>query len=1438
MVDANTNEYITTANISAKIKRRITAFLPIFAILVITAVFWWLKLTGITVTADAFCGMSEHIHGDECFTDSYTCEIPEHAHSASCYSDTSADVETFEDWEATFAEVSDSLEPADRLIRIAQTQLGYAESSLNFTVTEDMVRHGYTRYGEWYGNPYGDWSAMFTSFCLRYAGLTDVPISAGADAMRLQWMEAELYRPSSEHSPIPSDVVFLDKNGNGSADATAIVTSVSDGIIYVIEGDLEGEVREAAYPVFDPVVMGYGITSEGREVILMSASPIADTVPVGKAVTYSQSILSSGGPFILYTEGSDGSFYAIDGVGGAVKVYIASDGSITADSARDDIFWTFSYCGTYDGQPSYYIQNTATGMYLHPHADSYTGVLGAVLSGRWETALYSSGSGLKLRGARQNAYALVTSSSSFGAASNQASGSVFCFGTPLERRNVWLDGTNGGIMAYSGSLDSHYSVTEGSTMTLPETWQSPGKYEYKLRGWYDIVNGKYYAPGSTVTVTGDTVFYADWVAATYDVGQFNAQVSGTVSTSEFVTIRMFDYGALFNLYSETVSTSISSTGHTETWSLLTSGNSPYSDSATLDFIFRDWDRGSEDISYPRNHNDRNNPTSAGSVYSGIYTDKIGDLLFNPDNSFDPATGTGVIGKQFIGYGDHLFHFMDDPNDAHYGYYYYNSEWNAASYNQSDGRFYVYDYLECTSDSTARQADFLPLNSPYANTNGKNVSTYYYDGIKGEYSGTPHFMYDAKYNTNGSSTSNAGTNFWFGMSVDIGFYLPNSPGTVVDGTYGNRDVYGKEMHFQFSGDDDVWVFVDGELVLDLGGIHGIESGDINFSTGIVTVNGAESGTIYDIAPGEHTLTIYYLERGSSLSNCAIYFNLAPRFSLNLQKEDVLTRELLNGAEFSIYTDSSCTTPAQLWESEASYKAGDPSTNVFAVRDGAAFMWGFGAGNTYYIRETKPPDAAEYSTSYGIIALAFDKRGNVTYDVEILDEGDSEVSKGFTVHGFKIDEEKRQAYIVVTNAEEWVTETTSVTARKKWADGADHSGDTVTVYLSVKESDGTLRRIREAVLGEDNGWTYTWTNIPKLYEDGVTEIEYTVEEAHVPGYTATIEKVDTTVSGGTGWAEALTLADGETYILKSSLGCLAAVSNSSDSMLCFISEDKAKSSPLARWVVKLNSDGTLLLTNEAGQTLSFNYGSDPDAFFRAKTGSDTYQAMKYIESGVGIKICHHIDTQYWINERFYIGSVFNSYGGLRSTTEASALIFTPLTERTEEIVVDSDSFSYIITNSVLDSSNETSLTVSKDWDTGLAQGISYEQLEVTLKLLSNGVDTGRRVTLSLKNGWRDTFEGLPYKDGEGNVISYTVEETPILEDWLPVYSDVTESGTSPPTYDVNVTNTYRWGHGYELPSTGGIGQAPWILSGTGIMLCSLLSAYVMRRKRERRKNHTTS
>ena len=210
--------------------------------------------------------------------------------------------------------------------------------------------------------------------------------------------------------------------------------------------------------------------------------------------------------------------------------------------------------------------------------------------------------------------------------------------------------------------------------------------------------------------------------------------------------------------------------------------------------------------------------------------------------------------------NHLF----TKDDA--GYYSYDSSINYAYFNQSDGNknFKVYDTYKNKGDDGL--GDFMPFDD--INDNNDN----------------------------------------FEFSMNIGFNFTQPEGGKVNGN---------PMVFEFSGDDDVWVFIDGKLVLDIGGIHDAISGSINFATGEVKVVAGSateyegrkthyvgetyalnlSGTpkptvtnlesIFDLEGNTfedgttHRLEFFYLERGRGESNCSLKFNLQPQESQTIE-----------------------------------------------------------------------------------------------------------------------------------------------------------------------------------------------------------------------------------------------------------------------------------------------------------------------------------------------------------------------------------------------------------------------------------------------------------------------------------------------------------------------------------------------------------------------------
>ena len=217
-----------------------------------------------------------HTHTALCYgTWELTCGLEEHTHSLDCYSDPTADVETEEQWKRTFADVKLTGEWRQDVIAIAKTQLGYTESSENYAVGENGSLHGYTRYGDWYGSPYGDWSAMFVSFCIHYANVKGMPLDGDCQTWisELQKEDVNLYSPAhAEESRLPSvgDLIFFDRDDDGQPDRVGLVaelipeTENSPAKVKTIEGDAPKQVQYVTSELDDSAVLGIGWLPEQK----------------------------------------------------------------------------------------------------------------------------------------------------------------------------------------------------------------------------------------------------------------------------------------------------------------------------------------------------------------------------------------------------------------------------------------------------------------------------------------------------------------------------------------------------------------------------------------------------------------------------------------------------------------------------------------------------------------------------------------------------------------------------------------------------------------------------------------------------------------------------------------------------------------------------------------------------------------------------------------------------------------------------------------------------------------------------------------------------------------------------------------------------------------------------------------------------------------------
>lgn len=243
------------------------------------------------------CGQEEnaegHVHTEACYEAVLICPKEEHEHTLGCFSNPEADVETPAVWEKTVSDIELTGVWADDVLAVAESQLGYEESTHNYTVTENGQKKGYTRYGAWYGDPYGDWCAMFASFCLHYAEVDTELMPMEANCPRwielLKDREEPLYvEADSGYIPVPGDLIFFDfdpydaqSKDARDADHVGFVYELeyddNDVLtkIKTIEGNSSDRVQTVTYDVEDDTILGYGKLPENPEDAAETAEDIS-----------------------------------------------------------------------------------------------------------------------------------------------------------------------------------------------------------------------------------------------------------------------------------------------------------------------------------------------------------------------------------------------------------------------------------------------------------------------------------------------------------------------------------------------------------------------------------------------------------------------------------------------------------------------------------------------------------------------------------------------------------------------------------------------------------------------------------------------------------------------------------------------------------------------------------------------------------------------------------------------------------------------------------------------------------------------------------------------------------------------------------------------------------------------------------------------------------
>lgn len=187
-----------------------------------------------------------HHHTDACYEEVLTCPLPEHHHTVACLSDTSADLETPEEWQAANAEAVMTGNWAEDLVSVAQTQLGYEQSEKNFEIdpADGVTLRYYSRYGQSYGNPYGEWDVMFLSYCLKYAGIPQsaIPQEASVLALRSSMSDMDWLLDGEDGSAADvGDIIIYNKYVTRTVAVDSSADGAADGLDDQFSMDAEGE---------------------------------------------------------------------------------------------------------------------------------------------------------------------------------------------------------------------------------------------------------------------------------------------------------------------------------------------------------------------------------------------------------------------------------------------------------------------------------------------------------------------------------------------------------------------------------------------------------------------------------------------------------------------------------------------------------------------------------------------------------------------------------------------------------------------------------------------------------------------------------------------------------------------------------------------------------------------------------------------------------------------------------------------------------------------------------------------------------------------------------------------------------------------------------------------------------------------------------------------
>ncbi len=836
------------------------------------------------------CALPEtpgHTHTDSCFSTGETavlsCGLEAHSHSLACASDPKADLESAVIWEKSIASAKLTGNWSQDVVAIARTQLGYVESTDNFRVLNDGISiRGYSRYGAWYGDPYGDWCAMFVSFCLRYAGV-DMPLESNVDRWieKLSAADTALYHRQGSYIPEPGQLIFFDWDGDGSCNHVGIVTDVSSAgngsapRISTIEGNSANQVRTKTYAMDDATILGYGALpvqlSSAEQTGVNRVTALIDALPGEGGEAYRQQVAEA--------------YYYYARLSADQKRAVPNAAQLLA---LEPIWSVTAYSGAIDFTAPTEADWVSTADFVELNLYDYNQNIN-----KWwqENKNYP---GFQWNGGAYSAYSTYNEDADEG---------IPDYSTDRNRIDS-IDFGNSLITDFDYGNFSNYGKAPGSTRVGNQGGQINA---------LDYFDGEY---------TNRPIGYStdkDALSRTLLNG-YPALLDGSTSLSYLFGDETADvYDAVTKMNTHNIDGLFMQNSVSGAYSFNSRENHAQFRAEDDHFVLYDQIITPNFITYPFGNflpmnsiTDQSQATQVGKFnYDGgmaaYFKAMIGELEAAPNDG--QANSRNQLSTMLREYQENwkLYPYMSDGAGGT----------TSVSWDTLSAANAIRDYF---LGDTSGNGDKPSSNTAF-------ITQEHLDRL-----------YNIDYDVP--------TNFFFGMEMKMELMMPkdgltgfdngsnaDNSWSVKDGTYfltGEPDgIPDYPMVFHFTGDDDVWVYIDGVLFLDLSGIHRHVGGRIDFAEGkvyyfaldpkttgdtgenpedayrvytfaqILEDAGAdpsvlnEKGTFADYST--HSFNFYYMERGSGSSVCRLNFNfpLLRKNAITVSKETVPVAE--NGTQ---------------------------------------------------------------------------------------------------------------------------------------------------------------------------------------------------------------------------------------------------------------------------------------------------------------------------------------------------------------------------------------------------------------------------------------------------------------------------------------------------------------------------------------------------------------